>query len=430
MVATEVPGVSGAQAVRETVHQQYESLPYPTRNPEDEVTRLLQPSMCRLPRLNALFWGGRRTIDGTFHVLDAGCGTGDATVFFAEQLRGTGARVTAIDLSAASLEITRQRLVKRGLADAAELVQVPIEDMPRAGLGPFDVISTSGVLHHLASPEAGLRALRDVLKPGGGIAAMVYGQYGREPVYLMQSLLRLVAPYEFGEERRLRILKRALQSLPQENRGVRGLLDTPLFRNEITRSDAGAFDLLLHSQDRAYTVPQIYAWAEGAGMRLVGWGVPRTYRPEAYWPGAEVGHLGERERASAAELMHGRMAKHHFFAVAEESPAVVQPSADAEGAVPVWTAPQFAPELAKALAQPGSRITVDVVEEQPLVLSGDALNRWLLGAVDGRRSVGAILDGACAAFATQPAAQVRRRWVELCDALREIAALVLYAPAA
>ncbi len=427
MVATDMPHT---QAVRETVHQQYESLPYPARDPEEELDRLFQPTMCELPRVNAMLWGGRRTFDRTFRILDAGCGTGDATVFMAEQLRHSGARITSLDLSAASLEIARRRLEKRGLDSMVDLVQAPIEDAPTLGLGQFDFISTSGVLHHLPSPEAGLRALRSMLKPDGAIAVMVYAQYGREPVYLMQSLLRMVAPYEFGEERRLRVLKRALQALPPENRGLRGLLDTPLFRSEIARSDAGAYDLLLHSQDRAYTVPQIYQWLSDAGMRLLDWGVPRTYRPQTYWPGVDVSHLAESDLAAAAELMHGRMAKHHFFAVPIESATAPQFAADDPTAVPAWTAWQFDIPLGHALAQPGARLTFGMGEEREIVVNGDALNRRLLGAVDGARSVGSILDEAWNAFPAQTPEQIRRRWVELCEGMREIAALVLYAPVA
>ena len=42
---------------------------------------------------------------------------------------------------------------------------------------PIELTVTEfGVLHHLASPEAGLAALRDVLKPDGGIGVMVYAR--------------------------------------------------------------------------------------------------------------------------------------------------------------------------------------------------------------------------------------------------------------
>ncbi len=418
------------QAVRESVHQQYESLPYPARDPEMELDRLLQPTMCELPRVNAMLWGGRRVYDSTFRILDAGCGTGDATVFMAEQLRDTGARLVALDLSSASLSITRRRLEKRGLEGVVDLVQAPIEEAPGLGLGQFDFISTSGVLHHLPSPEIGLRALRELLKPDGAIAVMVYAKYGREPVYLMQSLLRMVAPAEFGEERRLRILKRSLQALPSEHRGVRGLLDTPLFNAEIARSDAGAYDLLLHSQDRPYTVPEIYDWLSGAGMRLLDWGVPKAYRPLTYWPGADLSHLPAEDHAVAAELMHGRMTKHHFFAVPAEASPPTQPAADDPSTVPTWTAWQFDVPLGQALARPGTQLKFGMGEDRQIVVNGDPLNRRLLGAIDGHRDVGTILEEAWRAFPAQTPEQIRRRWVELCEGMREIAALVLFRPAA
>ena len=41
----------------------------------------------------------------------------------------------------------------------------------------FDLIVSSGVLHHLPNPGAGLRALREVLKPHGVMSLMLYGYY-------------------------------------------------------------------------------------------------------------------------------------------------------------------------------------------------------------------------------------------------------------
>jgi 2-polyprenyl-3-methyl-5-hydroxy-6-metoxy-1,4-benzoquinol methylase len=43
------------------------------------------------------------------------------------------------------------------------------------------------VLHHLADPDAGLRALRSVLKPEGAIDLMVYARYGRTGISMLQD---------------------------------------------------------------------------------------------------------------------------------------------------------------------------------------------------------------------------------------------------
>ena len=54
----------------------------------------------------------------------------------------------------------------------------------------FDLIVCTGVLHHLADPDAGLRALHDVLKPDGAMHLMVYAPYGRAGIYLLQDFCR------------------------------------------------------------------------------------------------------------------------------------------------------------------------------------------------------------------------------------------------
>ncbi len=54
----------------------------------------------------------------------------------------------------------------------------------------FDLIVCTGVLHHLADPDAGLRALRSVLKPDGAMYLMVYAPYGRTGVYMLQDYCR------------------------------------------------------------------------------------------------------------------------------------------------------------------------------------------------------------------------------------------------
>ncbi len=78
-------------------------------------------------------------------------------------VRWPRARVVGIDLSATSIAHSRELQRKYGLENL-ELRQLPIE---RAGeLGEsFDYVVCTGVLHHLSDPDAGLRALRDVLRP-------------------------------------------------------------------------------------------------------------------------------------------------------------------------------------------------------------------------------------------------------------------------
>src|SRR4029077_2495845 len=105
-------------------------------------------------------------------VLVAGCGTVQAAHY---ALRWPHARVVGIDVSANSIAFTQELKRKHGL-DNLEVYELSVE---RAGeLGEaFEHVVCTGVLHHLADPDAGLRALRDVLAPDGAMHVMVYAPY-------------------------------------------------------------------------------------------------------------------------------------------------------------------------------------------------------------------------------------------------------------
>ena len=64
----------------------------------------------------------------------------------------------------------------------------------------FEHIICTGVLHHLSSPEGGLRALHDVLEPEGAMHLMVYAPYGRAGVYMLQEYCRRLGIGTSSEE--------------------------------------------------------------------------------------------------------------------------------------------------------------------------------------------------------------------------------------
>src|SRR5690242_2846636 len=152
------------------VRDLYEALPYPERDPADESKRLLRTWLDDLPMLNHYGFAGRRAFGAGFRVLVAGGGTGDATVFLAEQLKAVGAEVVHLEVSATSLGIAKRRAEARGLANV-EWVHASLLDLHSLGLGAFDYINCVGVLHHLEDPDAGVRALLGSLASGGALAS-------------------------------------------------------------------------------------------------------------------------------------------------------------------------------------------------------------------------------------------------------------------
>jgi SAM-dependent methyltransferase len=96
-------------------------------------------------------------------VLEAGCGTGAQTVSLARN--SPGARITSIDISAKSLAEAQARVRATGLTNVtfrqADLFAMTGET--------FDHVFVCFVLEHLSRPLEALKALRDLLKPGGSI---------------------------------------------------------------------------------------------------------------------------------------------------------------------------------------------------------------------------------------------------------------------
>lgn len=315
------------------VKDQYEAYPYPHRDPADEKTRLMRTLGGNLDGINHFLFGGGRDFSRPFRVLVAGGGTGDALVYLAQQLadRGCPSRVTYLDLSEASRAIAEKRAAMRGL-DNIDFHTGSLLEVGAMGLGAFDYIDCSGVLHHLPDPDAGLAALAGVLAPDGGMGIMLYGASGRAGVYPMQEMLRMVAPATLPAGERVAVAKRLLAAVPPTNLLLRNPGVSP------ATDDAEWYDLFLHSQDRAYSVTEIGALVAGAGLSLRSFVPPACYDPASYC--ADAGIL-ERlsgasavERAAFAEGMVSILSKHVFYVAGPGNTHRPPPLSDA--AIPVW----------------------------------------------------------------------------------------------
>jgi len=298
------------------VRSQYEDYPYPPRDPEEEGV-LLHCSGESLPELSHWLYRGRQDYGG-FRCLVAGGGTGDSTLFLAEQLRDKpGAEVVYLDFSRASMEVAQARAQKHGLRDRITWVNDSLLNLPHLNLGQFDFIQCTGVLHHLRSPSEGLRCLADSLTDTGGMDIMVYGQYGRTGVYQLQDLLRLVNEGVSSRAEEVMNAKLILRDLPPSNWFVRG---EDLITDHKTFGDAGIYDLLLHKQDRAFTVPQLYELVEESGLHFVAFSTcDGRLRMDLRNLITDVSLLQRllkkdlRTQQAAAELLLGNFIKHQFY---------------------------------------------------------------------------------------------------------------------
>jgi SAM-dependent methyltransferase len=97
-------------------------------------------------------------------ILDAGCGSGP----LAAALRDAGADVTGFDVSAAMVDLARERLGEDADLHVADLgAPLPFAD------DEFDDVVASLVLHYLEDWSGPLAELHRVLKPGGRLLLSV-----------------------------------------------------------------------------------------------------------------------------------------------------------------------------------------------------------------------------------------------------------------
>src|SRR6266436_8281556 len=162
----------------------YDQYPYPRPVDSLEKYRQLWQDPQRRRAEYHLFWPGRSYREDQ-SILIAGCGTSQAAK---HAVRWPAAQITGIDVSATSVRCTEDLKRKYSL-DNLQVYQLPIERVNDLGTA-FDKIVCTGVLHHLGDPDAGLRALRGVLKPDGAMHLMVYAPYGRTGVYMLQDFCR------------------------------------------------------------------------------------------------------------------------------------------------------------------------------------------------------------------------------------------------
>lgn len=369
-----------------TVRAQYEAMPYPPRDPADEARRLVVGTPSHVLEINHYLYAGRRDFRQPFRALIAGGGTGDACIMLAQQLQDLKcpAEIIYLDISEASRAIAEARAQARGLRNVRFLT-ASLLDLPSLEVGLFDYVDCTGVLHHLPDPQVGLNTLAGALAPEGGMGVMLYGEYGRSGVYPMQDMLRTLSPIGTAPAERLAMAKRLIRFLPPTN-----LFRRNTFLNDhLSGNDAALYDLLLHSQDRAYTVPQIAEMSKRAGLRLVGFMEPMRYEPTTYMSDPQIGRdiaaLPFLERAAFAERLASNQRMHVFYATKAGYDTVARP--EDTSAIPVLREMDAA-TLAQGL-KPGTPLVANL-DGFPWRAQLPPLASAIVGQIDGRKSIAEI----------------------------------------
>lgn len=375
--------------MEEEVRSQYEAYPYPSRKPEEDGSRDTFGPLEDLEVMNHFACGGTRDWSTGFRVLVAGGGTGDASTGLAKQMheRGIQGEVVYLDLSTASRQVAESRAEALGLKNIS-FHTGSLLDVASLGLGHFDYINCSGVLHHLEEPEDGARALASVLAPGGVLGVMVYGEMGRTGVYHAQDLLRLLAGKE-DLPAQVTMAKRVLPHLPHSN----WLAKNDEMKWTTDLDDVEIVDRFLHTCDQAYRVDGCMELMGAAGLEIADFVPALLYRPEVFVSDpavlARLAGMSRSEQWSVAELLAGVISKQSFFARRKEDGWVAPLELGDQDAVP-----ELLPMESKALEEQVrklgylSLVLGAVSFQQPFQLN--SITSTFLREMDGKKTLGEL----------------------------------------
>jgi SAM-dependent methyltransferase len=381
-------GARGAHAagVAEEVRAFYERHPYPP--PVDDLDRYRKrwDDGQRRRADSHLFWPDEPCRKDR-SVLVAGCGTSQAAKY---ALRWPHARVTGIDVSASSVKRTEALKRKYGL-DNLEVRQLPVERATELGQH-FEHVVCTGVLHHLPDPDAGLRALRDVLAPRGAMHLMVYAPYGRAGVYLLQAYCRQLDIGASASE--IRDLAASLKALPPDHPLVPLLRNAPDFRDEAALADA-----LLNPQDRPYSVPEFFDFVGRADLQFGRWIRQAAYLPQCGAPATAphqplLARLPAPAQYAAMELFRGTMVRHSAVVYRNDRPADAEPVSFDDDTCLDYVPLRLPDTICIQQRLPPGAAAVLINQTHTytdLYLPIDARQKQLFDLVDGKRTIGDIV---------------------------------------
>lgn len=291
----------------ESEESQYERWPHPA--PCHDLTALpLTSPVLAYQDLRSLFWlfWPNRAVDEDLDILVAGCGSVQGA---AQALVYPRARVVAIDISRTCLEHTESLQRKHGLTNLT-VRQLRLEDVASLNAS-FDYIIGHDVLHCLADPAAGLRALGQALRQDGVIDVMVHGRVGRSGVTMLQDLFRVMGVHQ--DAAGVRTVRDVLVSLPPTHpvQPYRRLAAQDL------AGDEGLVDTFLSRRNRPYTAGECLDLVNDAGLMFQGWKENALYYAETRIPAGDrmwphLNALTDRQLWETVEILDATILAHRF----------------------------------------------------------------------------------------------------------------------
>ncbi len=251
-IRSDIPSFSSPEdSVSISVREQYEEFPYPRWK--------------TLSKMYANELYAAREKGEAHSVLNAGCGTGCAPLTYAARFPNVD--MVAIDLSLSSLSYAKREAEKRGIKNV-QFMHGDILDVEKIGR-TFDLVHSTGVIHHMRDPMQGWRALVKVLKPGGLMRMALYSDIARRDVVTAQNAI-IARGYTSDAEGIRKFRNDVRNVLPPDV--ANDLQYVPDFY-----SLSECRDLLFHVQEHRFDIPMLKKSLQELGLEFICFSLPRAF---------------------------------------------------------------------------------------------------------------------------------------------------------
>ena len=173
------------------------------------------------------------------------------------------ANILAVDLSLASMAYASRKARELGLSNIA-FGQADIMQLGRLSQR-FDIVESSGVLHHLGDPEAGWRVLVSLLKPNGLMRISLYSEIARSIVVAAREFIAAQGYASTIED--IRRFRQDVLALPADH-PVKAI---SFGRDFFSASECR--DLAFHVQEQRFTLPRVKAFLAENQLEFLGFDV-------------------------------------------------------------------------------------------------------------------------------------------------------------
>ena len=224
---------------------QYERFSYP--NPIDDIENEIKNNNLYINYDPKYFWNRlwpeKKFKKEGLNILVAGCGANQASIL---SYNNPGYSFTGVDISKESIKNNEKLIKKHNLKNLLLIC----EDFRLLNFDKkFDIIISTGVIHHLENPISALKYFEKNLKEDGVIVLMVYGKFQR---YGLNQVKKVFNEINLNQDKDSIISsKKIINNLhPKHPANIFN------FSKDINY-DSGIIDLLLHKQEKFYSIEEL-----------------------------------------------------------------------------------------------------------------------------------------------------------------------------